>query len=64
MMMTYAAFTRHLTRHILFLDKSKSYSVIPLVHYSAIPLLGVSNRWNGIGNGTVEWKMEWNGERT
>ena len=38
--------------------------VIPLVHYSAIPLLGVSNRWNGIGNGTVEWKMEWNGERT
>ena len=23
---------------------------------------GVSNRWNGIWNGTVEWKMEWNGE--
>ena len=27
-------------------------------HYS-VP--GVSNRWNGIWNGTVEWKMEWNG---
>ena len=25
---------------------------------------GVSNRWNGIWNGTVEWKMEWNGECT
>ena len=23
---------------------------------------GVSNHWNGIWNGTVEWKMEWNGE--
>ena len=23
---------------------------------------GVSNRWNGIWNGTVEWKMEWSGE--
>ena len=23
---------------------------------------GVSNRWNGIWNGTVEWKMEWNGK--
>ena len=25
-------------------------------------LAGVSNCWNGIWNGTVEWKMEWNGE--
>ena len=25
---------------------------------------GVSNRWNGIWNRTVEWKMEWNGECT
>ena len=24
--------------------------------------LGVSNHWNGIWNGTVEWKMEWNGQ--
>ena len=24
----------------------------------------VSNRWTGIWNGTVEWKMEWNGECT
>lgn len=23
---------------------------------------GVSNRWTGIRNGTVEWKMEWNNE--
>ena len=23
---------------------------------------GVSNHWTGIWNGTVEWKMEWNGE--
>ena len=23
---------------------------------------GVSNRLTGIWNGTVEWKMEWNGE--
>ena len=26
--------------------------------------LGVSNCWIGIWNGTVEWKMEWNGECT
>ena len=26
--------------------------------------VGVSNRWTGIWNGTVEWKMEWNGECT
>ena len=25
---------------------------------------GVSNRWTGIWNGTVERKMEWNGECT
>ena len=25
---------------------------------------GVSNRWTGIWNGTVEWKMEWNDECT
>ena len=24
--------------------------------------MGVSNRWNAIWNGMVEWKMEWNGE--
>ena len=24
--------------------------------------MGVSNCCNGIWNGTVEWKMEWNGE--
>ena len=23
---------------------------------------GVSNHWNEIWNGMVEWKMEWNGE--
>ena len=23
---------------------------------------GVSNRWNGIWNGTIKWKMEWNSE--
>ena len=26
--------------------------------------MGVSNRWNGIWNRMVEWKMEWNGECT
>ena len=25
---------------------------------------GVSNRWTGIWNGTVEWKMEWNSDHT
>ena len=25
---------------------------------------GVSNRWTGIRNGTMEWKMEWSNERT
>ena len=25
---------------------------------------GVSNHWNGIWIGTVEWKMEWNDECT
>ena len=23
---------------------------------------GVSNRWTGIWNGTVKWKIEWNSE--
>ena len=22
----------------------------------------ISNHWTGLWNGTVEWKMEWNGE--
>ena len=26
--------------------------------------VGIPNRWNGIWNGMVEWKMEWNGECT
>ena len=26
--------------------------------------LGVSNRWTGIWNRTMEWKMEWNSEHT
>ena len=26
--------------------------------------MGVSNRWNRIWNGTMEWKMEWNSEHT
>ena len=26
--------------------------------------MGVSNRWTGIWNGTMEWKMEWNSEST
>ena len=25
---------------------------------------GVSNRWTGIWNGTMEWKMEWNNKLT
>ena len=29
-----------------------------------VVMWGVSNRWTGIWNGTVEWKMEWNGECT
>ena len=28
------------------------------------PKMGVSNRWSGIWNGAVEWKMEWNSECT
>ena len=27
-------------------------------------LQGVSNRWTGIWNRTMEWKMEWNSEHT
>ena len=27
-------------------------------------VMGVSNRWNGIWNGTMEWKMERNSEHT
>ena len=28
------------------------------------PGLGISNRWTGVWNGMVEWKMKWNGECT
>ena len=35
-----------------------------LVHSSTSPGKDVSNHRNGIWNGTMEWKMEWNGEHT
>ena len=33
-------------------------------HGSYPPHMSVSNRWTGIWNGTVEWKMKWNSDRT
>ena len=34
------------------------------VHAQMVETRGVSNRWNGIWYGTMEWKMKWNGKHT
>ena len=48
---------------MLLLSRIKVYSLLVQRHQL---VRGVSNRWNGIWNGMVEWNggwtMEWNGE--
>ena len=39
-------------------NSDMNYYIIESVTTTAV--LGISNHWTGIWNGTVEWKMEWN----
>ena len=51
---------------ITFLFYRDIKEMIALCHYGCptMHLKHVSNRWTGIWNGTVVWKIEWNDHRT
>ena len=44
----------------VYIISTASHMIIRIRYYK----LGVSNHWNGIWNGTTEWKMEWNSGHT
>ena len=56
--------TRKIFNHLLAPEKTTFSTCLPFERSQVQLIMGVSNWCTAIWNGTMEWKMEWNGECT
>ena len=60
-----AGYVTDILWHVTNISRNDTRDVTDILwHVTNISRRDVSNGWIGIWNGTMEWKMEWNSERS